>query len=215
MKMKKTVLFMAMVAASLHGFAQHEVGKLTFIPKVGVNLSTVQGDEVYYLKDGVGTTKLEPQWRIGMNAGIEGEYQMSKQIALSAGVVYSLQGMKYGDIEYQRNYTSTFPTVHVPLLLNFYVVKGLAVKAGLQAGYTIKKGESYELQEGGGRWVSYKSSGSIYKEFDVSVPVGVSYDIERLRLELRYNHGLTSISDLKGLPSTHHRVFQFSVGYSL
>ena len=206
---------MAMMAASLHGFAQHEVGKLTFIPKVGVNLSTVQGDEAYYLKDGLGTTKLEPKYRIGINAGIEGEYQMSKQLALSAGVVYSLQGMKYDDIEYQRNYSTTFHNVNVPVLLNFYVVKGLALKAGLQAGYAFKKGESYDELRENGSWESYKSSGSIYKEFDVSVPVGVSYDIERLRLELRYNYGLTSISDLKGLPSVHHRVFQFSVGYSL
>ena len=212
--MKKVLLSLAMLAASLHGFAQHEVGSLTFIPKLGVNLATVQGDDVYYMKDGKGDLLLKPKSRIGVVAGIEGEYQLSNPLALSVGVLYSLQGMKYDDIDYQKNYTGTFHNVNVPVLLNFYVLKGLALKAGLQAGYAINKKESYD-QLIGNTWGSYSTSGSIYQAFDLSVPVGVSYDFDKLRVDLRYNYGLTSISKLDGLAAMHHRVVQLSLGYCL
>lgn len=207
--MRKFLLFATFFAASLAVNAQNEVGKLTFMPKVGVNLSTLSGDDQYYVND-----KLESKYRIGVVAGIEGEYQLSNPLSLSVGVLYSLQGNKYDDVTYRRNYTSTFHGVNVPVMLNFYVIKGLAVKAGLQAGYAFNKKESYDLFVDKA-WGSFASSGSIYNSFDIGVPVGVSYDFDKLRLDLRYNYGLTNISKLDGMPATHHRVIQLSLGYIL
>ena len=132
--MKKFLLFIAVVASSMAVNAQNEVGKLSFMPKVGVNLSTLAGEDQYYVND-----KLESKNRIGVVAGIEGEYQMSKPLSLTVGVLYSLQGNKYDDVTYRKDYTSTFHGVNVPVMLNFYIVKGLAVKAGLQAGYAFYK----------------------------------------------------------------------------
>ena len=60
-----------------------------------------------------------------------------------------------------------------------------------------------------------KSRGTIYKNFDLGVPVGLSYDIDRLRLDLRYNYGLTSLSKLSGMAAVSNRVIQFSIGYAL
>lgn len=212
--MKKPFLSLLMLFASLHCFAQHEVGTLSFIPKIGINLANVTGNDVYYLKDGIGDKLLKPQYRIGVMAGIESEYQMSSALSLSIGALYSLQGNKYEDIEYQKNYSVALHYVNVPVILNFYVVKGLALKAGLQAGYAFYKKESFD-QLVGSNWSTYSTSGSIYKNFDVAVPVGISYDFDKLRVDLRYNYGLTSISKLNGMPSIKNHVFQLSVGYVL
>lgn len=214
--MKKLFFSIAMLAASLHGFAQHEVGTLTFMPKVGVNLATLAGDDTYYHweKEGSDLQLLKSKYRIGVVAGIEGEYQMSSPLSLSVGVLYSLQGNKYDDIDFQRNYSSTIHAVNVPVLLNFYVLKGLALKAGLQAGYAFYKKTSYDSLIDGA-WLSSSTSASIYKPFDISVPVGLSYDFSKWRVDLRYNYGLTSISKLEGLPAVHNRVIQLSFGYRL
>jgi hypothetical protein len=214
--MNRFILSMVMLVASLHGFAQHEVGSLKFMPKLGVNLATIAGDDTYYHweKDGSDVQLLKSKYRIGVVAGIEGEYQMSQPLSLSVGILYSLQGNKYDDIDYQRNYSSTFHAVNVPVLLNFYVVKGLALKAGLQAGYVFYKKTSYDSLIDGS-WVNSSTSASIYNPFDISVPVGISYDFDRWRVDLRYNYGLTSISKLEGLPTVHNRVIQLSLGYCL
>lgn len=214
--MKKILLSLAMLAISLHGFAQHEVHSLTFIPKLGVNLANIQGDDMYYHWQGSTPdgTLLKSKYRIGVVAGIEGEYQMSKPLSLSVGALYSLQGNQYDDIEFQRNYSSTLHTVNVPVLLNFYVVKGLALKVGLQAGYAFYKKTSYDSFIDG-HWLSSSTSASIYKPFDISVPVGISYDFNKLRVDLRYNYGLTSISRVDGMPSVSNRVVQLSFGYCL
>lgn len=214
--MRKLLLSLAMLVTSLHGFAQHEVGKLTFMPKVGVNLATIAGDDMYYHweKEGTDLQLLKSKYRIGVVAGFEGEYQMSKPLGLSVGVLYSLQGNTYDDIEYMKNYSSTFHSVNVPVLLNFYVLKGLALKAGLQAGYAFYKKTSYDTLIDG-KWLNSSTSGSIYKPFDISVPVGLSYDFDKWRVDVRYNYGLTSISKLDGMPAVHNRVFQLSVGYCL
>lgn len=205
-----------MLVASLHGFAQHEVGSLTFMPKLGVNLATIAGDDMYYhweseTADG---ELLESTYRLGVVAGIEGEYQMSEKMGLSVGLLYSLQGNSYKDFEYQKGFKSTFHGVNVPVLLNYYVVKGLAVKAGLQAGYVFYKNTSYESFIDGA-WLSSKTSASIYKPFDIAIPLGVSYDFDKWRVDLRYNYGLTSISKLDGMPSVCNRVIQLSLGYQL
>ena len=214
--MRKLLLSLAMLVASLHGFAQHEVGSLTFMPKVGVNLATIAGDDMYdhWEKDGTDIQLLKSKYRIGVVAGIEGEYQMSAPLSLSVGVLYSMQGNKYDDIEYQKNYSSTLHAVNVPVLLNFYVLKGLALKAGLQAGYAFYKKTSYDSLIDG-TWQNYSSSGTIYNSFDIAVPVGLSYDFDKWRVDLRYNYGLTSISKLDGMPAVHNRVIQLSLGYRL
>ena len=44
--MRKAIFTLTLLLASLQGFAQKEVGKLTFIPKVGVNLATIAGSDI-------------------------------------------------------------------------------------------------------------------------------------------------------------------------
>ena len=49
-------------------------------------------------------------------------------------------------------------------------------------------------------------------KFDLSVPIGISYDFNNVQLDLRYNAGLTDILSA-GDEGTKNSVFQFTIGY--
>ena len=211
--MKKLLLFAVMLLASAHGFAQYEAGTMTWIPKLGVNLSKMGDGDVFYKGDGVGDQLMKPKFTIGVVAGIEGEYHMSSLLGLSAGVLYSMQGTAYDDVDMQKDYSVAFHCVNVPVLLNFHIVGGLALKAGIQASYAFYKKESFKENLGG--WKEFSTSGSGYGNFDLSVPVGISYDFDKIRVDLRYNYGLLDLAKRDYMDPIHSRVFQLSVGYCL
>lgn len=115
--MKKFVLAAVMMLSSVATFAQHEEGSLTIQPRVGVNIASLTKN------DG-------GKARIGLAAGAELEYQVSDIFSLSAGAMYSMQGAKNGNIKWNLDY------INVPVMANVYVVPGLAVKLGLQPGFS-------------------------------------------------------------------------------
>jgi len=208
--MKKIIFTLTLVLTTLQGFAQNEVGKLTFIPKVGVNLATIAGSDIYYHN----TIELKPTMRVGVAAGIDAEYQLSKLLSLSAGLLYSLQGHGFDDIERQKNYSATLHYVNVPIMLNYYIVKGLALKVGLQPGYAFYKKIGYD-QLFDNSWGSYTFSGTNYASFDFSIPAGISYDLGNVRLDARYNFGLLNLNKLDEGGKYSNRVIQVTVGYIL
>ena len=120
--MKKLFLAVVAMMVSATTFAQNEVGQLTIQPKVGVNIANItDADDV------------DP--RIGLAAGAEFEYGITDNIGLSAGVLYSMQGAKAS--EESVDYTLKLDYLNVPILANFYVAKGLALKLGVQPGFKL------------------------------------------------------------------------------
>lgn len=183
--MKKFIASALMLfAASTATFAQHEVGSFTLQPKVGMNVSTLTD-----LGKGANA-------RVDFVGGLEGEYQATDIFSLSAGVLYSRQGFKV-DEDYTGEVGSWQPSyINVPIMANVYVVKGLAVKAGVQPGFMVDK----------------DNAGDLAKTFDFSIPVGLSYELPTvpLVLDARYNWGLTKVFD--GIDSKNS-VFQITLGY--
>lgn len=189
--MKKLFLAVVAMMVSATTFAQNEVGQLTIQPKVGVNIANIT--------DAVGA---DP--RIGLAAGAEFEYGITDNIGLSAGVLYSMQGAKAS--EESVDYTLKLDYLNVPILANFYVAKGLALKLGVQPGFKLSskvKGEAsgvtaeLEVEDG-------------VKSVDLSIPVGVSYQYQNIVFDARYNWGVTKIVDDA---DSKHSVFQITVGY--
>ncbi|MDY4410485.1 MAG: porin family protein [Prevotella sp.] len=190
--MKKLLCAALMLfAASTATFAQHEVGSFTLQPKVGINVAT--------LTDADGS---DP--RIGLAAGAELEYQATDLFSISAGAIYSQQGCKYEEGGVKT--TTKLDYINVPILANVYVVKGLAVKLGVQPGFNVNS--SIKAKAGG------KSGEADFdaKSVDFSIPVGLSYELPTVPLviDARYNWGLTKVMD--GADSKNS-VFQFTVGY--
>jgi predicted porin len=196
--MKKFIASALMLfAASTATFAQHEVGSFTLQPKVGVNIASLTKS------DGA-----DP--RIGLAAGVEGEYQATDIFSLSAGVIYSQQGNKYDKTVLGQNvkYTNKLDYINIPIMANVYVVKGLAVKLGVQPAFNVNsKGHGVADTFLG------KEKGSVDKDaksFDFSIPVGLSYEYSNVVLDARYNWGLTKVWDNSDCKNS---VFQITLGY--
>ena len=189
--MKKLFLAVVAMMVSATTFAQNEVGQLTIQPKVGVNIANI-------------TDANDADPRIGLAAGAEFEYGLTDNIGLSAGVLYSMQGVK--TIIVDDDCTSKLDYLNVPILANFYVAKGFAVKLGVQPGFKLSSKAKFK-GSGGSKEVEVEDG---VKSVDLSIPVGLSYQYQNIVFDARYNWGVTNIvedSDSK------HSVFQITVGY--
>ena len=179
--MKKFLVMAAMVLSSVGAFAQQAAGTTTIQPKVGLNVSTI-GDN---------------DWKAGFAAGAELQHQCSDKLGIAAGVLYSVQGYKAKDVKiagltaeggkWNPGY------LNIPITLNYYAVPGLAIKAGVQPGFMVNKDDAEGV-----------------KTFDLSIPVGLSYEYQNIVLDARYNIGVTKVADNW---DHYNNVIQITVGY--
>lgn len=193
--MKKLFIAALMMASSAGVFAQHEVGSFTVQPKVGGTLTTIVGDNTD-----------DCQMKFGLVAGAEVEYQATNLIGVAAGVNYSMQGakIKNSDDNLKLEY------VNIPIVANFYVAPNFALKLGLQPAFkTSAKVGDTDVKDA-------------YKSFDLSIPVGASYEIENFVIDARYNIGVTKVNEhIEALGgaikvgdfSQRNSVIQLTVGY--
>lgn len=171
---------MCAVLCGLCASAQNEVGQVTLAPTAGLNLASVTGDGA----------KMMPAFTVG----VTGEYGVMENFGITAGVMYSMQGAKSegSDEKLKLGY------INIPILANYYVWQGLAVKAGVQPGIMLSAKEGDEDIKDG------------CKSFDFSIPVGVSYEFNKVVIDARYNIGLSKIYK-EG--DSKNSVIQFTVGY--
>ena len=171
--MKKLMMIAAMMVAAISVNAQNEVGQITLKPLVGINLADV--------------TKTDgADMRVGLAAGVEAEYGVAEKFGVTAGVIYSMQGIKGGGETLKLDY------INIPILANYYVIPGLAIKAGVQPAFNVSDDDTEA------------------KGFDLAIPVGASYEYKSFVLDARYNFGVTKIWD--GV-DCKNSVFQITLGY--
>ena len=177
-----------LLAASTTTFAQHAVGSFTLQPKLGISIADVTNNSL---------TKS----RIGFVGGLEGEYQVADIFSLSLGVNYSQEGYKGKNFDDKVK----FDNINVPILANVYVVKGLAVKLGVQPGFNVGKSLTMD-----GITSSGTAEDEGVKSVTLSIPVGLSYEISNVVLDARYNWGVTKVFEDF---NSKNSVFQVTVGY--
>ena len=180
--MKKLLVMAAMVLSSVGAFAQYSAGDITIQPKIGLNIASVGGD-------------VDGDYKAGLAVGAEAEYHVSPLIGVSAGLLYSQQGCKWSvnveGVDIEAKWKPAY--LNIPILANFYVANGLALKAGVQPGFMVAKDHAEEVNT-----------------FDFSIPVGISYEYMNICLDARYNIGCTKVDkNVKGCNS----VFQVTLGY--
>lgn len=184
--MKKILVVAALMLSSVSTFAQHAVGSFNLQPKVGVSIADL-------------TEFKGSDPRVGVVAGVEGEYQASDIFSVSAGVLYSMQGTKV-----TADATNRLDYINVPIMANVYVVKGLAVKLGVQPGFNVSNKFKANNLKAIENYVREAQS------VDVSIPVGLSYEYNNLQLDARYNWG---VSKAFNLSDAKNSVFQITLGY--
>lgn len=209
--MKKIMMIAALMVATLSANAQNEVGQVTLKPTVGMNIASM--------------TKVEgSKIRPGLIAGVEAEYGVAENFSMTAGLFYSMQGVKqeysgsgsYGSISYSGDAKATYKLdyLNIPIMAQYYILPGLAIKAGVQPGFCVSKKYDLEISASvAGQSASDKTSGKIedaIKSFDFSIPVGLSYEFSDFVLDARYNFGVTK--DIED-QDARHSVFTFTLGY--
>jgi hypothetical protein len=189
--MKKLLLLAIVMMVSASSFAQREVGSLSLQPRIGLIGADFNNTE-------------DTEGRVGLLAGAEMEYYVSSNVGLSWGLFYAQQGAKLKN----RDVTWKLDYLNVPLIANFYIWKGLALKAGLQPGINI----SSKLDGSKGSYHESVNIDDVVKTFDLAIPVGISYDFGRLVLDARYTIGCTKIFKDDYLDSKNI-TFQIGIGY--
>lgn len=197
--MKKIMMIAAMMVATLSANAQNEVGKWTLMPKAGINISTITGDG-------------DQKAKVGFVGGAEFEVGLAEKFGLDFGILYSMEGCKYpankvvngasGNINYNFDY------INIPILAQYYLAKGFAIKAGLQPGFNVRHKLSYD-----GESVNSKDLGIDVKGFNLSIPVGLSYEFSSFVIDARYNIGLTKL--VKDADQGRNSTFSITLGYKI
>ena len=211
--MKKIMMIAALMVATLSASAQNEVGQITLKPMVCLNLASM-------------TKADNSKMRVGVAAGVEGEYGVAENFGITAGLLYSMQGVKESgsksvylpqynaSVSFTGDATTKLDYLNIPILANYYIVKGLAIKAGIQPGFCVSK--KLALKGTGtynGQSVNVDSNDKIdngVKSFQFAIPVGASYEYKSFVLDARYNIGVTKA--MEGSDS-RHSVFTISLGY--
>lgn len=193
--MKKLAFLAAILMTSASAFAQHEIGSFNLQPKIGLNIANL-------------TDADDADSRIGLVVGVEGEYQVSQKFSVTAGVLYSQQGAKASGYEegYKIDATVKMDYINIPILANIYVVRGLALKLGIQPGFNINS--KLKLDSNG---ISMGVDMEDTNTLDFSIPIGLSYEYANIQLDARYNWGLTEVNS--NLEKCKNSVFQITVGY--
>ena len=102
-------------------------------------------------------------------------------------------------------------------MAQYYVVPGLAIKAGIQPGFLVTKKAKYDgtltavvADESASKPYTESVTISDAKGFAFAIPVGLSYEYANFVLDARYNIGVTkAIKEY----DCRHSVFSFTLGY--
>ena len=203
--MKKLFLLMAMMVTTIAAQAQHDEGDITIQPRVGISYSNITDGN---------------KWKLNIAYGVEFEYYLAEQFSLAGGVLFTNQGCKY-DV-YSDDNKVTDETIKLnlyygtlPITANYYILPGLALKAGIQPAFRVKA----NVVQGSEKLDFDKMVAVFYgndvkmNKFDLSLPVGLSYEFKGITLDARYNFGLTKLtSDGDNL---YNKVFVVTLGYKI
>lgn len=184
--MKKIVIIVLITLITSPAFAQG----LDFGIKAGVNFSS--------LTDASGLDN-----RTGFLAGVFLGGKLGDKLGIQADLLYSQQGAEFNAGDFDLNY------INVPIVLKYFVTDKFHIHAGPQFGVLIDENAQTVV----GTVINKIGT----KETDVSGIVGAGLDLPfGLRLDGRYNFGLTDVPDdpEKEFTKGKNSVISLSIGYS-
>ena len=192
--MKKLMMIAVMAIVAMTASAQNTLrdnGAFTLQPKVGIGIGRLSGEWTTL-------SGIDDKTRIGFVVGVEGEYYANTWLGIAAGVNYAQQGWKMEGNGLKETYKLDY--LNVPLTGNFYVAKGLALKTGVQFGFLMNaKIEDADIKDA-------------CEKLNLSIPIGISYEISDFVLDLRYNLGLTKTNKDDG-NKLRSDLLQITLGY--
>jgi hypothetical protein len=212
--MKKYILILSALFFGVTVMGQTD--KVKTGVKAGLNISDLTVDE----------GELNSSGKTGFTAGIMVEIPMAKNFSLQPELLYSQQGTKitFSDEEVTNShYKSTIELnyLNIPVMLKYYLIKGLSIQAGPQIGILLKANNKYQ-----DNFLGYEDQGSFnLKEYssgiDTSVNFGLGYQLKnKFYTDVRYNISYSNV--FKDGDANHfidnnmkNKVFQITLGYFL
>lgn len=227
MIMKKLMMIAALLVATVSANAQFEAGTFSLQPKIGGVISKVSNMPDIKIPTAAGVSlDADKSFYAGALIGVEAEYQLADMFSLAAGLNFAMQGCQWEDTELKiggeslklKDNKIQLNYLNLPIVANVYLFKGFAVKTGVQLGFLLSAKRKYDMTGSiGGSSATVKYDEDVKdqcKKFDVSIPIGVSYQVPTVPvyIDARYNLGLTKI--VKDIDeSVKNQVFQLTVGY--
>lgn len=198
----KKLLLMVVTAmmATVSVSAQHEDGELLYQPRVGITLSTLSGMD-------------DAKMKVNVTYGVELEYFFDDDFSVAGGVLFTDQGAKFNEPD--GDYTMKIYYASFPFTFNYYVLPGLALKAGLQPAYRLKgqvTNGSEKIDFDRAVDLLLSDEGVKMNKFDLAVPVGLSYEYSHFTLDARYHFGITKVFS-NADETVHNRVVTVTLGY--
>lgn len=211
--MKKLFAIVALMAMSFTALAQHEEGEITIQPRIGITISNItDGDKS----------------KVNLAYGVEFERFFTDQFSASLGVIFTNQGCKW-EIERAEVYRPADGTGKkdsddmkldiyygtLPIMANYYVLPGLALKAGIQPAFRVKARMEYNGEKvdfDNYIDIMFNGEGNKLKTFDLSIPVGLSYEFKGITFDARYNIGVTKLIS-NADEGIYNKVFIMTLGY--
>ena len=192
--MKKMMMMAVLAIVAMTANAQNtlrENGTFTLQPKVGLGIGFLSGDWSSASGD-------DRKSRFGVLAGVEGEYYVNSWFSAAVGVNYAQQGWKFEGNGAKS--TTKLDYLNVPIVANFYVTQGLALKTGVQMGFLMNaKEDGTDIKDA-------------YKKLNVSIPIGISGEYRDFVFDARYNIAVTKLNK-NGSNSERSDLFTLTLGY--
>ena len=168
---------------------------LVCIAMIGFTFYSQAQDLKFGVKGGVNFANInfdsdlvDPDSKTGYHIGFVAQASLAGTLAIQPELLYSAQGADDFDIDY----------LNVPILLKYKLANILSFEAGPQFGFVVNDDFDDTVFDGD------------INEFDVSGAVGAGVEFGEFFAQLRYNFGLTDVSEaFEGKNSN----FQISVGY--
>lgn len=192
--------------------AQNEKVKLGV--KAGLNISSLTFDE----------SELSSSSKTGFTAGLMVEIPVAKNFSLQPELLYSQQGTKTSFFDQDvtnSNFKGTIELnyLNIPLMLKYYVIKGLSLQTGPQIGLLLKANSKYQ-----DNFLGYENQESFnLKKYssgiDTSINFGLGYQFkDKFYTDFRYNISYSNVfKDGDANYFINHdmknRVFQITIGY--
>lgn len=184
-KIMMAVLFAAFGATA--AMAQSAAGEVYLKPMAGGTLTTL-------------TKADNSKMKLGFVGGGELGYQITEQFAVTAGALFTMQGTGLKDADNVKDAKLDLTYMNVPVMFNYYVAPGLAIKAGVQPGFLLTakyKATTFEGEESREVKADYDLKDAM-KKFDFSIPVGISYEFDDFVIDARYIFGLSKVAKEAG-----------------
>lgn len=217
--MKRNILTVVLLLmATLSSNAQFKPGTTSLQPKIGIG-----GSNITNMEDmSIGTaTNLDKKISGAALIGLELEYQIKEKLGLGIGLNYALQGCAWENLRVDgvkyKNPRIEAEYINIPVVLNYYINNGWALKAGIQFGFLTDANLKVRTE---GKYLEKDLTSDLSldikdeaESIDISIPLGVSYESSKHWVfDARYHLGLTKVNK-HGSKDYKNSVFMITAGY--